>query len=105
MATLTVLGEYVPCGECYGKQAFIRRIPHTIDIRLYYWDIPPMQGWWIGWRLGGEKVWARNTSTLGQGPPNAEWRIPWDADFPSPGLRLVKKGFIRVDGWAWEEEW
>ena len=96
-ATLTVLGEYEPMGRCYGKKVFCKRSSPEIDIRMYFWNNKPMQGWWIGHRVGGEQVWARNCDTQSIRPPKGGWRIPWNGEI-CKGLRLLITGQMKPDG-------
>jgi len=60
----------------YKKEA----APGTMDVLIYFWDErdgPNFCGWWFGPQVGGDQVWAYNSSRT-MTPPASGWKVPYD---------------------------
>eukprot|EP00928_Gymnodinium_smaydae_P016845 TRINITY_DN16376_c0_g1_i2.p1 TRINITY_DN16376_c0_g1~~TRINITY_DN16376_c0_g1_i2.p1 ORF type:complete len:1086 (-),score=275.43 TRINITY_DN16376_c0_g1_i2:89-3049(-) len=74
-----IKGEFEATSSNHNRPVYTK-LTGTLTVLIYFWDDrdgPNFSGWWFGPKVGGDQVWAYNTSTSPV-PPASNWRVPWD---------------------------
>lgn len=78
-----IQGMYKSTESNHGKPVY-KKEGGSVTVLIYYWDErdgSTFNGWWFGPKVGGDQVWAYNSSNLGRDnvmPPTGSWKVPWD---------------------------
>lgn len=78
-----IQGMYKSTESNHGKPVY-KKEGGSVTVLIYYWDErdgSTFNGWWFGPKVGGDQVWAYNSSNLGRDnvmPPVGSWKVPWD---------------------------
>eukprot|EP00930_Biecheleria_cincta_P017958 TRINITY_DN1412_c0_g2_i1.p1 TRINITY_DN1412_c0_g2~~TRINITY_DN1412_c0_g2_i1.p1 ORF type:complete len:1136 (-),score=315.33 TRINITY_DN1412_c0_g2_i1:134-3208(-) len=78
-----IAGMYKSTESNHGKPVY-KKEGGSVTVLIYYWDDrdgSTFNGWWFGPKVGGDQVWAYNSSNLGRDhvmPPTGSWKVPWD---------------------------
>eukprot|EP00746_Dinoflagellata_sp_MGD_P019323 gnl/MRDRNA2_/MRDRNA2_144904_c0_seq1.p1 gnl/MRDRNA2_/MRDRNA2_144904_c0~~gnl/MRDRNA2_/MRDRNA2_144904_c0_seq1.p1 ORF type:complete len:450 (+),score=88.77 gnl/MRDRNA2_/MRDRNA2_144904_c0_seq1:2-1351(+) len=95
-----IAGKYVSAGSNVGRPVFQGTSPSSgIPVLIYFWednDNDDNTGWWIGSEVGGQHVWAFNSSIAFPGPPSVGWQVPWNGDVDEDLMLVVQDGDSEV---------
>jgi len=82
----TLSGEFFEKTSNHGRPTYQKASEvageKPLEVFLYYWDDregAEFEGWWFGRAVGGDEVWAHNSSK-DMTPPRRGWRIPYTGD-------------------------
>ena len=77
-----VRGHYTMSGQNHGRPFFKKdQSLGGADVMLYYWDERDglsYCGWWIGPKLGSDRVWAFCPGNWAMTPPRGGWKVPYN---------------------------
>jgi len=87
-------GSFQAVETNHGKPVYRKpATANSVAVLIYYWDErdgPNFSGWWFGPKVGGDQVWAYNSSKGSLLPPATGWKVPWDGP--------VDDGFLLTQG-------
>jgi len=80
----TIVGNYQWIGTNHQRLVY-RRIPdvYGLSVNIYFWDGSHgkswLHGWWFGFTVGGNQVWAQHPDHESWYPPQTGWKMTCDS--------------------------